>query len=377
MVELRHADDDAVADADVLGLHRAGGEEQLRRRAVRVLLEEVVLDAPHLVEAELVGEPHLLERVHVDGALGLARPRPRHGELVEDAEFTGGLLRWVGCEMYAGRGPRQAQPAASAALHRVNLDGDWRCTSMRPSSDCDLHGTPCSLPRRGLAQHRAIGDVFAPAPQFGGIAMLDDSNGVATAAGGFLRTTRQAAARWAERAGRWRRTPPGQSACVVADGVGDGIGGAPSGAHRRLRVLVGGADDGGAGASGSVAAIGDAGGLVTGGGGAADDDIQAAEMGEVLHTTDGGATWSSVTSLLGLDYSQSHSLAAAAGCLRPTVLGEVGSPAYGAARSTVDGRAGATWHVPVREPALVPAEVRLGRPGARRSGASPRRTRVR
>ena len=71
VIELRHADDDAVADADLLGDHGAGGEEQLGGRAVGVLLEEVVLDGPHLVEAELVGQLHLLERVVVDGALRL------------------------------------------------------------------------------------------------------------------------------------------------------------------------------------------------------------------------------------------------------------------------------------------------------------------
>ena len=92
MIELRHADDDAVADADLLRDHGAGGEEELGRRAVRVLLEEVVLDGPHLVEAQLVGQPHLLERVLVDRALGLARPRPRHRELVEEAELHGLLL---------------------------------------------------------------------------------------------------------------------------------------------------------------------------------------------------------------------------------------------------------------------------------------------
>ena len=54
---------------------------------VRVLLEEVVLDGPHRVEAELVGEAHLLEGVQVHLALGLVGPRPRHGQLVEDAEL--------------------------------------------------------------------------------------------------------------------------------------------------------------------------------------------------------------------------------------------------------------------------------------------------
>ena len=48
---------------------RAGGQEHLGRRAVRVLLEEVVLDRPHGVEAELVGETHLLEGVLVHDAL--------------------------------------------------------------------------------------------------------------------------------------------------------------------------------------------------------------------------------------------------------------------------------------------------------------------
>ena len=87
VVELGDADHDAVPDADVLGLHGAGGEEQLGRGAVRVLLEEVVLDRPHLVEAQLVGQAHLLERVHVDRALALAVPGTGHGQLVEDAEL--------------------------------------------------------------------------------------------------------------------------------------------------------------------------------------------------------------------------------------------------------------------------------------------------
>ena len=46
------------------------GEDDLGRRAVRVLLEEVVLDRPDVVEAELVGQAGLLERV-------VGRPRSR------------------------------------------------------------------------------------------------------------------------------------------------------------------------------------------------------------------------------------------------------------------------------------------------------------
>ena len=66
MVHLRHAHHGAVADTDALRLRRAGGEKDLRRRAVGVLLEEVVLDRPDEVEAELVGEARLLQRVLVD-----------------------------------------------------------------------------------------------------------------------------------------------------------------------------------------------------------------------------------------------------------------------------------------------------------------------
>ena len=40
-----------------------GGEEHLGRARVRVLLEEVVLDLPDVVDAEPVGELDLLERV--------------------------------------------------------------------------------------------------------------------------------------------------------------------------------------------------------------------------------------------------------------------------------------------------------------------------
>ena len=41
----------------------ARGEEHLGRGGVRVLLEEVVLDLPRVVDAELVGELDLVERV--------------------------------------------------------------------------------------------------------------------------------------------------------------------------------------------------------------------------------------------------------------------------------------------------------------------------
>ncbi len=45
-----------MTDADVLRAGGAGGEEHLGRRGMRVLLEEVVLDLPYVVDAEAVGE---------------------------------------------------------------------------------------------------------------------------------------------------------------------------------------------------------------------------------------------------------------------------------------------------------------------------------
>ena len=107
MVELGHADHDAVADLDVLGQHGAGGEEQLGRRAVRIFLEEVVLDGPHMIEAQLVGQLHLLEAVVVDGPLFLRRPRTRNGNLVEQAELHPAVSLCPSRNARLARGPAQ------------------------------------------------------------------------------------------------------------------------------------------------------------------------------------------------------------------------------------------------------------------------------
>ena len=55
--------DDPVAEPDALGAGGRGGQEDLRRRGVRVLLEEVVLHLPDVVEAEPVGQLDLGQRV--------------------------------------------------------------------------------------------------------------------------------------------------------------------------------------------------------------------------------------------------------------------------------------------------------------------------
>ena len=90
---------DAVSETDPLRALRRRGEEDLGRARVRVLLEEVVLDQPHAVEAEAVGELDLLERLGEHAPVVAVVPRTRNLMLVEDPEFHGASL---GGEWMAG-----------------------------------------------------------------------------------------------------------------------------------------------------------------------------------------------------------------------------------------------------------------------------------
>ena len=66
----RHAE----AEPDVLGGLGERADHDLGRRAVRAALAEVVLDEPRDVEADLVGEPHLVEHLGVRALLALPLP---------------------------------------------------------------------------------------------------------------------------------------------------------------------------------------------------------------------------------------------------------------------------------------------------------------
>ena len=79
--------DDAVPEADSRGALTGGGEEDLGGRGVAVLLEEVVLDLPDVVEAEAVGQLDLLEGVLEQAVLVAVLPGPGDLVLVEDAEL--------------------------------------------------------------------------------------------------------------------------------------------------------------------------------------------------------------------------------------------------------------------------------------------------
>src|SRR5205085_8115222 len=86
MVHLRHDVHDAVAQPDPRGALARRREEHLRRGRVRVLLHEVVLDLPHVVEAGAVRDLDLLERVVVQALLGAVLPRAGKLVLVEEPE---------------------------------------------------------------------------------------------------------------------------------------------------------------------------------------------------------------------------------------------------------------------------------------------------
>ena len=89
MVDLSGELDDAVAEADARRSLGGGREQHLGRAAVGVLLEEVVLDRPHVVDADAVRELDLLEGLLHDAVLRAGVPRTRQLELVEHAEPHG------------------------------------------------------------------------------------------------------------------------------------------------------------------------------------------------------------------------------------------------------------------------------------------------
>ncbi|MGC2522987.1 MAG: hypothetical protein WA417_10185 [Stellaceae bacterium] len=76
-----------MAEPDLLGALRAGREKNFGCRGVRIFLEEMVLDLPHIVDAEPVGELDLVERILIEAQLGSFVPRLRQLVLVKNPEF--------------------------------------------------------------------------------------------------------------------------------------------------------------------------------------------------------------------------------------------------------------------------------------------------
>ncbi len=82
---------DAVAEPDLLGALRAGREKHLGCGGVRIFLEEMVLDLPHVIDAEPVGEFDLFERILIELQLGAFVPGLRQLVFVEKPEFHRGI----------------------------------------------------------------------------------------------------------------------------------------------------------------------------------------------------------------------------------------------------------------------------------------------
>jgi hypothetical protein len=78
---------DAVAEADLPRALRACSEKNLGRGGVRILLEEMVLDLPDILDAEPVGELDLVERLLTQALLRILVPRLRQLVLIEEPEF--------------------------------------------------------------------------------------------------------------------------------------------------------------------------------------------------------------------------------------------------------------------------------------------------
>nr|WP_257808802.1 hypothetical protein [Mesorhizobium sp. J428] len=91
MIVTRRGQADAVPDADVLGALGYGAEENLRRGGVRILFQEMMLDFPHVIEAEPVGEFDLVESVVEQLLLRTLHPGLRKLMFIEHSELHGFL----------------------------------------------------------------------------------------------------------------------------------------------------------------------------------------------------------------------------------------------------------------------------------------------
>src|SRR6516164_2134423 len=115
IVAWRHQHD-TVSEANVLRALRAGGEEHLRCRGMGVFLEEMVLDLPGEVDAELVGELNLVERLLEESEFVAVVPRPRDLVLIKDAEFHGLAFRRSAGGRFFGTGRTLARASITRQL---------------------------------------------------------------------------------------------------------------------------------------------------------------------------------------------------------------------------------------------------------------------
>ena len=165
VVERRRRLHDAVPEPDALRALRRGGEEHLGRARVRVLLEEVVLDLPHVVDAERVGELDLLERVLDQLVLGVRRPTAAAAGARRRCRTSRRAPRRVGRRRARGT-PRGARRGRAVARERVLELGGRGCAKFCPVRRRATRPSP-RVPQRadhlgardsppGLADERAV-----------------------------------------------------------------------------------------------------------------------------------------------------------------------------------------------------------------------------
>src|SRR3546814_18340236 len=115
--------DDAVPQPDVLRPLARRAEEDLRRRGVRILLQEVMLHLPGIVVAEPVGELDLGERVLEELILATLLPRPRELMFVGDAELHGASASWPLSDTAPGQSSRRRM---CGQLHQPSIRNEIR-----------------------------------------------------------------------------------------------------------------------------------------------------------------------------------------------------------------------------------------------------------
>src|SRR6266536_2805582 len=179
MVVLRRQLHDPVSEADVFGPLARGGEKDLGRGRVRVLLEEVVLHLPNRVQPQLVRELNLFEGIQQQLLLGALRMRPRQLVLVKQPESHArsiltvrpgrsfGNLRWSRAALASVRSGAAGRVARTpfGLLPSLPLGIAFRTAPLcrwaggHPGSDCKrdapLAGTACSLSLWERARVRA------------------------------------------------------------------------------------------------------------------------------------------------------------------------------------------------------------------------------
>src|SRR6266403_704841 len=143
----------SVAEADALGARGARGQEDLGRRGVRVLLQEVVLDLPGVVDPEPVGQLHLRERLVDEAHLAVLLPGSGELVLVEDAELHG----------RGSSSGRRYSARATPVKRRRRTSGRRTCAR-------SVGGTPCRRPPptfRAPCSRPAADSPAAPPPSRG------------------------------------------------------------------------------------------------------------------------------------------------------------------------------------------------------------------